>query len=68
MPACPKCNQQIDHLNVMVTERNLYTYDGTGDYERRDSIEFDIDYWKCPLCHAQLDLFPNSDTADEFLS
>lgn len=67
MPKCPKCNKEIDHLNAVVTEKNLYSYDGAGDWEHRDSFEFDIEYFKCPLCYEKLD-FADTDSADEFLS
>lgn len=67
MPACPKCGKEIDHLDVMVTERNLYRYFEGGDFDCPENIEFDVDYWKCPECHERLDIEIGTDAADEFL-
>ena len=66
MPACPKCKNDIDHLDVVVKERNLCTY-SRGEYSYRESIEFDTEYWKCPLCYAQLDIPPDEESANAFL-
>ena len=66
MPKCPECRKPIDHLDAMVTERNLYVY-SNGEFDNKESIEFDIDYWKCPQCLSQLDIEPTEDKANDFL-
>jgi hypothetical protein len=62
MPKCPKCGKEIDSLDVVVSEKNLYSYKRSGDYHHIEQIEFNEDYYKCPLCYRQLDI----EDADEF--
>jgi uncharacterized protein (UPF0212 family) len=66
MAKCPKCGEQIDTLDVIVAETNLYTY-AEGDYRHADTIEFNITKWKCPKCYKELDLEPDEDSATAFL-
>jgi len=66
MAICPKCGEKIERLDVMVTRRDLCRY-RDGDFDNEENIGFDIDYWKCPACHAVLDIEPNMEAADGFL-
>ena len=63
MAKCPKCGAELTELDAIVKEKNLYTYRG-GDWQHRENIEFDVDYYKCPECYTPLRI---SD-ADEFLA
>lgn len=65
MPKCPKCHKEIDHLNAVVDERQVYSYFGDGSgYHHVDQIEFNVDIYRCPECYQELDI----EDADEFLA
>jgi uncharacterized protein (UPF0212 family) len=69
MAQCPKCKEQLDFLDVVVTERHLVSYSPENDFfNDREVIEHDIEYWKCPFCYKQLDIEPDEESAAEFLS
>ena len=70
MPICPKCKQEIDHLQCVMVERHLYEYRFTGipkvsDYEEIDLLETNPEKYTCPKCHEIL--FTDEDAANDFL-
>jgi len=67
MPKCPKCNKEVDSLDLIVNENNLYSYKKDGSKIFIEQIEFDIQYFKCPVCHERLDINADEESADGFL-
>jgi len=81
MAKCPKCNTEIPHLDVKVKEVNYYTFTISewpdsknpdkpyisSDYNDAENMNFDICYFYCPECRAQLDILPTQEAGIEFL-
>lgn len=68
MVICPKCKAEITSLEMVVKEKNIYTYRAGNNFGSPDCISFDVQYFKCPKCFKRLKITPDSDSADEFLS
>ena len=66
MVQCPECKKEIEGLYAFTVERNWWTY-SDGKFKDPECIEFEIEYWKCPLCHEKLDLNPDEESAQQFL-
>ena len=52
MAKCPECGSNIDHLHVVVDERNIYVYkDENIDFSQRIEEILDICVrFRCPEC------------------
>ena len=66
MPKCPKCDAVIERLYVVTVERNLWYYTGKSFIEP-ECLDSNIEYWKCPRCHKELDIDLDEDAAARFL-
>jgi hypothetical protein len=64
MPNCPKCNEDIDHLDFVSKETHYGEFTSEGDYEENDNIDVDDIFYRCPECNN--DLFTDYDDANEF--
>ena len=81
MVICPKCNKQIDHLDVKVTETNFYDFriekivDPTApeadylsaSYDKPENLDWDITRFFCPECNAPLDIDNTEEAGVSFL-
>jgi len=67
VPKCPKCEQDIDHLRVRVTEEYIKSYaGGNGVFDELDQLSATFDEWTCPSCYQRLEI-ADQDAADQFL-
>jgi transcription initiation factor IIE alpha subunit len=70
MPKCPKCNEEIDYLNLFsrIEQRGRFELDPSGDPQflvEGTVPDYDDDDFECPNCNEVL--FHDSDEAEEFL-
>jgi hypothetical protein len=77
MAKCPKCGKEINHLDAVVTRRDMFSYhplDSKGEvlswpeWEPGEQLEWETEYWKCPECYARLNIDVGEDDAIEFLT
>jgi len=66
MAICPKCKEEIEHLNNYVSGEAKYIFDGEsynqdGDFQNNEKVN---DY-ECPECQEVL--FTDEEKAKEFL-